>query len=60
MRASYFSEEIRLLKRGENLPKPNHHRHLMPYFDEDELLRRGGRLLNSLMDEDSKHPIILP
>jgi len=58
--ASYFSEEIRILKRGESLPKSSNLRLLTPYLDNADLLRLGGRLENSLMDLDSKHPLVLP
>ncbi|XP_036347054.1 uncharacterized protein LOC118756397 [Rhagoletis pomonella] len=33
---------------------------LMPFIDEDGLMRVGGRLENSSLNFESKHPIILP
>ncbi|CAB0043531.1 unnamed protein product, partial [Trichogramma brassicae] len=57
--ASYFSKEILLVKSGQRLSKGHCLSKLNPKI-ENGLLRVGGRLHNSLLSDDCKHPIILP
>uniref|UniRef100_A0ABD2XB14 Uncharacterized protein n=1 Tax=Trichogramma kaykai TaxID=54128 RepID=A0ABD2XB14_9HYME len=57
--ASYFSKEILLVKSGQRLSKGHCLNKLSPKV-ENGLLRVGGRLHNSLLSDDCKHPIILP
>ncbi|XP_049875002.1 uncharacterized protein LOC126373073 isoform X1 [Pectinophora gossypiella] len=54
----YCKDEIRALHKGENVKgslKPLH-----PFIDDTGLLRVGGRLHNSAVPYNQKHPIILP
>ncbi|GFW58350.1 integrase catalytic domain-containing protein [Trichonephila clavipes] len=56
----YFPEEIRSIKKQISLPPKSPLRSLHPFIDEHGLVRVGGRLQNSQLRFDSKHPIILP
>lgn len=53
-----FSSEFNCIKNGKNLPKNSRLRKLNPFID-NNLLRVGGRLQNSNLDFETKHPIIL-
>ncbi|XP_076660848.1 uncharacterized protein LOC143364322 [Halictus rubicundus] len=56
-----FASEIELLSHGKPLPKRNGLCSLNPMYDEtDRLLRVGGRLGNSSLPHEKKHPLILP
>ncbi|XP_071582573.1 uncharacterized protein, partial [Temnothorax nylanderi] len=55
-----FSSEIKVLQKGQSLPKSNSLAILTPYLDSDGLLRVGGRLQHSQLPDNSKHPLILP
>ncbi|GFV68772.1 integrase catalytic domain-containing protein [Trichonephila clavipes] len=56
----YFQEEIRSIKKQTSLPPKSPLRSLHPFIDEHGLVRVGGRLQNSQLRFNSKHPIILP
>ncbi|GFX24831.1 integrase catalytic domain-containing protein [Trichonephila clavipes] len=56
----YFQEEIRSIKKQISLPLKSPLRSLHPFIDEHGLVRVGGRLQNSQLRFNSKHPIILP
>ena len=56
----YYSNEIRCIKSGSNIPKNSALRKLHPLIDDHGCLRVGGRLENSTSSFDIKHPIILP
>lgn len=56
----WFRDEIRLLLRGEQLPKSNLLARLIPFIDWDGSLRVGGRLHYTQIDMEAKHPLILP
>ncbi|XP_037915229.1 uncharacterized protein LOC119654138 [Hermetia illucens] len=56
----YFASEIRILSQGKPLPKSHALSRLTARIDQIGLLRVGGRLQNSQLDEDRKHPPILP
>ena len=58
--ATYFSDSIKLLSQGHLLPKSHPLSRLTPFIDHSGILRIGGRLKNSQLGLDSKHPIILP
>ena len=58
--ATYFSDSIKLLSQGYLLPKSHPLSRLTPFIDHSGILRIGGRLNNSQLGLDSKHPIILP
>ena len=55
----YFSKEIAWKTRGKSMLKPSVLYNLDPILDE-RLLFVGGRLKNSLLSLDEKHPLILP
>lgn len=54
-----FKEEIELLKKGHHVSRKSSIRKLDPYLD-GGLLWVGGRLHESSLPAESKHPIILP
>lgn len=54
-----FSQELKILSKGNALPRSNHLLCLTPVLDSDNLLRLGDRLQSSLLSEDVKHPLIL-
>ncbi|GFU47968.1 integrase catalytic domain-containing protein [Trichonephila clavipes] len=56
----YFQEEIQSIKKQISLPPKSPLRSLHPFIDEHGLLWVGGRLQNSQLRFNSKHPIILP
>ncbi|GFW53117.1 integrase catalytic domain-containing protein [Trichonephila clavipes] len=56
----YFQEEIQSIKKQISLPPKSTLRSLHPFIDEYGLVRVGGRLQNSQLRFNSKHPIILP
>lgn len=43
-----------MLKKGSQLYK------LDPFIDDNKIMRVGGRLRRANIDEDMKHPVILP
>ena len=55
-----FQEDIRRLKAGLSLLKSSKIRRLDPFFDNDGILRVGGRIKYSLIPFAAKHQIILP
>lgn len=55
-----FSEEIRCLQNSQVVPKNSRILSLNPFIDEQGLLRVGGRLINSNLNFERKHAIILP
>ncbi|GFX88959.1 hypothetical protein TNCV_2852591 [Trichonephila clavipes] len=55
-----FQEEIQSIKKQISLPPKSPLRSLHPFIDEHGLVRVGGRLQNSQLRFNSKHPIILP
>ncbi|XP_068993178.1 uncharacterized protein [Neodiprion pinetum] len=56
----YFSSELKLLSDGGFLPKNHPLAKLTPFIDYHGILRVGGRLKNSLLDNQQKNPAILP
>ena len=55
-----FKEEMELLQAKRNIPKTSKLQQLSCYLDEEGLLRIKGRLDNSELSFDSKHPVVLP
>lgn len=55
-----FREEITNIKQGKNLSKKSILTSLTPQLDDSGLLRVGGRLHFADINDDLKHPIILP
>ncbi|XP_045509320.1 uncharacterized protein LOC123704888 [Colias croceus] len=56
----YFTEEIRSLSSSQMVHRKSTLISLDPYLDDHQILRVGGRLNNSVFNEDMKHPIIIP
>ncbi|XP_076659887.1 uncharacterized protein LOC143363169 [Halictus rubicundus] len=56
---SQFANAISSLSNGEPLPPKDPIESLHPFLDETGLLRVGGRLRNSPLPHQSKHPILL-
>ena len=56
----HFSIEISCLSAGKQLPSSNRLNALSPFCDDSGLLRVGGRLKNSMLPEEQKHPLLLP
>lgn len=54
-----FAEEYKSIKAGQSLKKGNRLSCLDPFIDNEGLLRVGGRLQNSSLPYDQKHPILL-
>ncbi|XP_063386868.1 uncharacterized protein LOC134672845 [Cydia fagiglandana] len=59
VQAEYFNEDIESLKTRKRVSTKSKLRTLNPYLDENDILRVGGRLCYSELDEERKHPIIL-
>ncbi|KAI4472723.1 hypothetical protein M0802_016545 [Mischocyttarus mexicanus] len=57
---AYFAPELKSLAAGQSLHKRHVLSRLTAFVDRVGILRVGGRLQNSQLDEDSKHPAILP
>ncbi|XP_076298577.1 uncharacterized protein LOC143217822 [Lasioglossum baleicum] len=57
---AFFKVEINQLRRGKHISRSSSLLRLIPFLDGSNLLRVGGRLQNSLLDHDEKHPLILP
>lgn len=58
VQALAFSSDIKALK--QNKPCSKQLRSLSPYVDADGLIRVGGRLNNSCISTQAKHPTLLP
>ncbi len=59
IQSQHFTNEIDCLKHHTRLPKGSHILKLDPYMEQG-LLRVGGRLSKSHLQESTKHPVILP
>ena len=64
VQSQVFQPEIEILKsksqKNFNLPKSSNIYQLDPFIDESGLLRVGGRLKRSLLQQNIKHPLLLP
>jgi hypothetical protein len=54
-----FKEDIESLRKRNRLNTRSKLRTLNPYLDQNNILRVGGRLCHSALDEERKHPVIL-
>jgi len=54
-----FKEDVKALSRGRALPLRSSLRKLAPYIDQHGVMRVGGRLEHSTLQETVKHPAIL-
>ncbi|GFX91577.1 integrase catalytic domain-containing protein [Trichonephila clavipes] len=60
VQSEFYSAEILALKQNEQLRSSSEIKSLVPYLDENNLLRLTGRLLEADLCFGEKHPIILP
>lgn len=56
----YFKQEIKDLKAENTVAKKSPLHTLNPFFDENGIIRVGGRLHHAQTTHDKRHPIILP
>ncbi|XP_055522606.1 uncharacterized protein LOC129716796 [Wyeomyia smithii] len=56
----HFWKEINQLNHGQDVSRSSCLHQLKPFLDENHLLRVGGRLQQSDLSYDTKHPILLP
>ena len=56
----YYAAEKKCLIDRETLPRHNPLRRFMPFVDSHGILRIGGRLQNTFLRPDEKHPAIVP
>ncbi|XP_071642645.1 uncharacterized protein [Temnothorax longispinosus] len=54
-----FSKELEASERGECIPNKSITKHMSPILDDQGILRVGGRLQNSKLQEGAKHPVLL-
>jgi hypothetical protein len=57
---AYYSSEFKIFQAGKRLKESHALSRLTAIIDHAGILRVGGRLQNSQLDADSKHPAILP
>ncbi|GFW68730.1 integrase catalytic domain-containing protein [Trichonephila clavipes] len=60
VQSEFYSAEILALKQNEQLRSSSEIKSLVPYLDENNLLRLTGRLLEADLCFGEKHPVILP
>ena len=56
---AHLSDMIDVVRQNKSVPKSNNLHKMNVFIDKDNLLRIGGRLKNSSLSYDSKHPILL-
>ncbi|GFR19825.1 integrase catalytic domain-containing protein, partial [Trichonephila clavata] len=56
----YFTKEIRVIERGQQLPDSSNLLTLFPFLDERKILCVGGRLRHSNLLAEQKHPMLIP
>lgn len=56
----WYASELKAISNGVQMKNSNSLIRLTPFLDNKGLLRVGGRLQNSQLDPDTKHPLILP
>ena len=59
VQSEMFSEVIAVPKKGKQLSNKHYLKPLNPFLDSEGLLRVGGRLSQSQLEFDSRHPLIL-
>ncbi|XP_023808300.1 uncharacterized protein LOC105355630 isoform X2 [Oryzias latipes] len=55
-----YSEELKLLKKGSQLPLHNKLHRLNAFLDSDGVIKVGGRLREANLPHEVKHPAIIP
>lgn len=56
----HFANDIKRLKRNETVKNCSKLIRLTPFLDDNGILRVGGRLHNSILPFDERHPMIMP
>ncbi|XP_043063808.1 uncharacterized protein LOC122319973 [Drosophila ficusphila] len=56
----FFAEDYKALRKNKQVASNSKLSSLHPILDDSGLIRVGGRLQNSLLDYDARHPILLP
>lgn len=56
----YYNKELTALNLGKKIPEKSPIESLNPILDQNGLLRVGGRLHNSELNYEMKHPVIIP
>ncbi|XP_070524592.1 uncharacterized protein [Cardiocondyla obscurior] len=57
---TWFSEEIKILKKQQPLQRQNRLSRYTPFLDKHGIMRIGGRLHQAPFDFEHRHPILLP
>ncbi len=60
MQKECFQSTLNALKKKKSLDKRNKLKGLLPFVDDEGLLRVGGRLQHSDLPEEARHPLIIP
>ena len=60
IQAFHFAEEISIMSKNKYMPNNNRFSSLDPFIDDAGILRVGGRLKQSALSYEVKHPILLP
>lgn len=60
LQTQVYSEEIKCLKKGSQLPPQSRLYQMDAFIDQDGVLKVGGRLRHSHLPTTEKHPIIIP
>ncbi|XP_018362699.1 PREDICTED: uncharacterized protein LOC108760890, partial [Trachymyrmex cornetzi] len=60
VQAEAFIDDIKTLKLNNKVRRASKLIALLPYLDDEGILRIGGRLKHAALPEETKHPIILP
>ncbi|XP_011866742.1 PREDICTED: uncharacterized protein LOC105561401 [Vollenhovia emeryi] len=55
-----WKDEVKKLSNGQEIPRSSKLITLRPYLDEEGMMRVGGRLHQSSLAEDAKHPLVIP
>lgn len=55
-----FAQEFNDLSKNKNIDNKSSLKTLNPFLDDNNIIRVGGRIDNSQLSYDSKHPILLP
>ncbi|XP_011859028.1 PREDICTED: uncharacterized protein LOC105556541 [Vollenhovia emeryi] len=55
-----WKDEVKKLSNGQEIPRSSKLITLRPYLDEEGMMRVGGRLHQSSLTEDAKHPLVIP
>ncbi|KAK7905231.1 hypothetical protein WMY93_017838 [Mugilogobius chulae] len=55
-----YADEIKCIQKQEKLPKAGSLKNLDPFLDENGILRVGGRIAGSNLNQNEKNPVIVP